>query len=46
VHEAGGATVTSTRKGGVTRPIVSAAAISAGLVALAARNLKQRKRVI
>jgi len=46
VHEAGEATITSTRNGGVVRPIVSAAAISAGLVALAGKNLKERKRVI
>ena len=46
VHEAGEAAFTSTRKGGVVRPIVSAAAISAGLVALAGKNLKERKRVI
>ena len=46
VHEVGAATFTTTRTGGVIRPIVSAAAISAGLVALAGRNLRQRKRVI
>ena len=46
VHDAGEATITSTRKGGVVRPVLSAAAVSAGLVALAGKNLKQRKRVI
>ena len=46
VHDVGDAAVTSTRKGGVVRPVLSAAAISAGLVALAGKNLKERKRVI
>jgi uncharacterized membrane protein len=46
VHHAGEATVKSTRTGGVVRPILSAAAVSVGLVALAGKNLKERKRVI
>ena len=46
VHDAGEATSTRTRKGGVVRPILSAAAVGAGLVALAGKNLKERKRVI
>ena len=45
-HNAGQAGIARTRSGHVVRPVISAAAISAGLVALAGKNLGQRKRVI
>ncbi|MFV9672605.1 MAG: alpha/beta-hydrolase family protein [Acidimicrobiia bacterium] len=35
-----------TRKGSVLRPVLSSAAVTAGMVALAGKNLKERKQVI
>ncbi len=41
-----GETLTSTRSDSALRPVLASAAISAGLIALAAKNLKERKKVI
>jgi uncharacterized membrane protein len=38
--------VERTRRGSVLRPVLSSAAITAGMVALAGKNLKERKQVI
>jgi hypothetical protein len=46
VHEAGETAASTTRRGGVIRPIVGAGALTAGLIALAGKNLRERKRVI
>ena len=46
VHDLGRAGTSRTRSGQVARPVISAVAVSAGLVALAGKNLRERKRVI
>lgn len=46
VHDVGESIASRTRRDGTLRPILSSAAVSAGLVALAGKNLRERKRVI
>lgn len=46
VYDVGQAGASRMRSGQVVRPVISAAAVSAGLFALAGKNLKERKRVI
>jgi uncharacterized membrane protein len=46
VYDTSEAVAGKTRRGSIVRPILSSAAITAGLVALAGKNLKERKQVI
>ncbi|MEA2022821.1 MAG: alpha/beta-hydrolase family protein [Actinomycetota bacterium] len=46
LYDAGGSAVAKSRNDAILRPILSSAAITAGMVALAGKNLKERKQVI
>lgn len=46
LYDSTGSIAEKTRKGSVLRPVLSSAAVTAGMVALAGKNLKERKQVI
>jgi uncharacterized membrane protein len=46
LYDSSGSIVAKTRNGSALRPILSSVAITAGMVALAGKNLKERKQVI
>ncbi|MEA2010287.1 MAG: hypothetical protein U9N78_06250, partial [Actinomycetota bacterium] len=46
LYDAGGSIAGDRRSGGMLRPLLASAAITGGMVALAGKNLKERKQVI